>query len=45
MGGYKLGSVQGQRKGKSTAPVCGGESSSPQRMGGRPYIYEDHVDV
>ena len=44
MGGYKLGSVQGKEKGKSwgnsTAPACGGEYSSSQRIGDISSIYE-----
>jgi len=44
MGGDKLVSVQGKKKGeiwsKSTPLVCGGDSSSPQRMEDVRSIYE-----
>jgi hypothetical protein len=44
-GGDKLVSVQGKRTGKSTAPVCGEDSSSPQRMRDRPSLYEGQDSV
>jgi len=49
MGGYKLVAIQGKEKvrswGKSTAPACGGDSSSPQRMGDFCSIYEGQKSI
>jgi hypothetical protein len=45
MGGYKLVSVQGKGKGKSTAPMCGGDSSSSPWIGDIHSIYEGQDSI